>query len=298
MRLIGETNIDFLSKRKFTFLLSGLVITVGIISLFIRGEANLGIDFTGGSLVQLKFEQRVSTEAVRAHLSEIDLGKSIIQLFDDGRGAIIRASGDVGKEIIDKLDGAFLENRFEVKRREMVGPTMGKDLRRNAILALLFALIGILIYISYRFEFRFAVAAIIALFHDVLITVGLLSLTGRELSMPVFAALLTIVGYSLNDTIVVFDRIRENIKFMTRDDYQTIINFSINQTLSRTILTSFTTFIVVLLLYLLGGVVIQDFAFALVVGVIVGTYSSIFVASPILIEWQLNKARTYGAKRT
>lgn len=289
MKLIGKTNIDFLSKRKLAFLFSGLVITIGVISLFIRGEANLGIDFTGGSLVQLKFEQRVSTEVLRAHLSEIDLGKSIIQLFDDGRGTIIRASGDVGKEIIDKLGGVFLENRFEVERREMVGPTMGKDLRRNAILALLFALVSILIYISCRFEFKFAVASIIALFHDVLITVGLFSLTGRELSMPVFAALLTIVGYSLNDTIVVFDRIRENIKFMPRENYQTIINSSINQTLSRTLLTSLTTFIVVLLLYLLGGIVIRDFAFALIVGIIVGTYSSIFVASPILVEWQSKK---------
>ena len=286
MRLIGKTNIDFLAKGRLAFCFSGLVIVVGLISLLFRGEANLGIDFTGGSLVQLKFEQPLSTEEIRAPLSEIGLGKSIIQLFDEDRGVIIRASGDVGKEVVDKLGDAFLENRFEVERREMVGPAMGKDLRRSAILALFFALIGILIYISYRFEFRFAVAAIIALLHDVLITVGLFSLTGRELSMPVVAALLTIVGYSLNDTIVIFDRIRENVKQMSREKYQTIVNSSINQTLSRTLLTSLTTLIAVVSLYLLGGEVIRDFAFALIIGVIVGTYSSIFVASPILIEWQ------------
>ena len=298
MRLIGKTNIDFLARRRLAFLFSGLIIAVGLISLFIRGEANLGIDFTGGSLVQLKFEQPVSTEQVRAHLSEINLGKSIIQLFDEGQGVIIRASGDVGKKIVGQLGDAFLGNQFTVERTEMVGPAMGRDLRRSAIWAFFFALIGILIYISYRFEFKFAVAAIIALFHDVLITVGLFSLTGRELSMPVVAALLTIVGYSLNDTIVVFDRIRENIKLTPQGDYQTIVNVSINQTLSRTVLTSLTTFAVVLSLYILGGVVIRDFAFALIVGVIVGTYSSIFVASPVLIEWQLNKDRTYRAKRT
>ena len=289
MKLIGKTHIDFLTKRRLAFCFSGLFIAAGLLSLFVRGEANLGIDFVGGSLVQLEFEQGVSTERLRASLAEIGREKSIIQLFDEDRGVIIRASGDVGKEVIDKLSQTFSENQFIVKRTEMVGPAMGKDLRRSAIWALLLALGGILVYISYRFEFRFAVASIIALFHDVLITVGLFSLTGRELSMPVMAALLTIIGYSLNDTIVIFDRIRENIKLNPQEDYQAVINDSINQTLSRTLLTSLTTLIAVVSFYLLGGEVIRDFAFALIVGVIVGTYSSIFIASPVLIEWQLKQ---------
>ena len=190
-----------------------------------------------------------------------------------------------------KLKEKFGENQLEVVRIEKVGPAVGKDLRSKAIKTLLIAMIFMVIYISIRFEFRFAIAAIIALMHDILISLGLIAFFHKEISVPVIAALLTIVGYSINDTIVVFDRIREDRKLMRKATYKEIINTSINQTLSRTLLTSITTLAVVLALYLLGGEVINDFAFVMMVGIIVGTYSSIFIASPILIDWPTKRAR-------
>jgi len=187
--------------------------------------------------------------------------------------------------VINTFRADFTGNPFEVTRVEKVGPAIGKDLREKALLALLYAMIGICIYISLRFEFKFAIAAIIALFHDVLVAVAALALTGREISIPVIAALLTVVGYSINDTIVIFDRIREDLKIMRKSSYKDILNRSVNQTLSRTLLTSLTTLFVVLSLFLFGGEVINDFSFVLLVGVVVGTYSSIFVAGSILADW-------------
>ena len=202
---------------------------------------------------------------------------------------MIRTYADTSDRIIDKFRADFPQNAFEILRMEKVGPAVGKDLTTKAIKALFFAIIGICIYVSLRFKFRFAIAAIIALFHDVLIAAGALALTGREFSVPVIAALLTVVGYSINDTIVVFDRIREDLRLMRKSDYQEIINTSINQTLSRTLLTSLTTLLVVFALFFLGGAVIKDFAFVLLIGVIVGTYSSVFVASPLLVDWHKKK---------
>jgi preprotein translocase subunit SecF len=198
------------------------------------------------------------------------------------------ASGVEGLEggIIKALEPIFGEGSIDLRRTEVVGPQVGAALRKQATLAIVYALVGILFYITIRFEFRFAVAAIVALVHDVMITMGAFAVTQKELSLPVIAAFLTIVGYSLNDTIVVFDRIRENLKAYRREGYEEVVNRSINETLSRTLLTSLTTMIVVLALFFLGGEVIHDFAFALLVGVVVGTYSSIFVASPVLIFWQ------------
>jgi preprotein translocase subunit SecF len=189
-------------------------------------------------------------------------------------------------QINDALAKRFEGKTFEIRRTEMVGPKVGKDLRKKGINAIIFALIGILIYVSWRFKFRFAVGAVVALAHDVLITIGVFSLTNKEFSLPVLAALLTIVGYSLNDTIVVYDRIRENMGRMRREVFEKTVNISINETLSRTILTSGTTLIVVIVLFLMGGGVIHDFTFALLIGIIVGTYSSIFVASPLVVIWE------------
>ncbi len=251
-----------------------------------RGRENLGIDFAGGTLQELRFEKPVSVDKVRGVLKEINLGDSPIQQYKDKRDILIRTSAGTTDRIIDKFRTALPENSFEILRVETVGPAVGRDLTGKAIKALVFALIGICIYISFRFEFRFAIAAIVALFHDILIAAGALSLTGREFSVPVIAALLTVVGYSINDTIVVFDRIREDLRLMRQAKYQEIINVSINQTLSRTLLTSLTTLLVVSALFFLGGTVINDFAFVLLVGVIVGTYSSIFVACPILVDWR------------
>jgi preprotein translocase subunit SecF len=285
------TNIDFLGKRKRAFLVSGTLILIGLAMAGLWG-LNYGIDFAGGTLVELKMPRAVDVQDVRRSLKGIGLGDSVIQHYGSKDEVLIRmmqpAKGIEGPEgrIIDALEKDFGKGSIELRRTEVVGPQVGEALRKQATLAIAYALIGILIYITIRFEFRFAVAAIVALVHDVLITLGAFALTQKELSLPVVAAFLTIVGYSLNDTIVVFDRIRENLKAFRREAYEEVINRSINETLSRTLLTSLTTLIVVLALFFLGGEVIHDFAFALMVGVVVGTYSSVFVASPVLIFWQ------------
>ena len=286
-----DTHIDFIGKKKFAFILSISVIILGLAIFGWRGKENFGIDFTGGLLQQLEFEKEIQTEDIRKALQTVGLQNSPIQqLTDNKKVFIIKTAFDTKDQVIN----AITENiplSFEVLREEMVGPAVGKDLSKQGLLAILFSLIGILIYISWRFEFKFALGAVVALFHDVLITVGVLSLTGREITLPVLAALLTIVGYSLNDTIVVFDRIREFIKEFRRDSLPEIINKSINKTLSRTILTSVTTLFVVAFLYLFGGEVIHDFAFALLIGILVGTYSSIFIASPVLLFWEKTKPK-------
>jgi len=285
LQFVKQPKINFLGKRRIAYLISLVLIVSGMVVFASRGGKNFGIDFTGGALQQFKFTEAVNIEDVRAPLGEMGLGDALVQQFGGDKEFIIRTDKDVSDMLIAKFKEVFGEDSHELVRVEKVGPAIGKDLRGKALMALFWAMVGICIYISIRFEFRFAIAAIVALLHDVLISVGVLSITGRELSLPVIAALLTIVGYSINDTIVIFDRIREDRHIMRKADYKTIINTSINQTLSRTILTSLTTLLVVMALYLLGGEVINDFAFVLMVGVMAGTYSSIFVASPILIDW-------------
>lgn len=291
LRLIGETNINFIDRRKIAYLVSVIVIATGLFAFIRKGEENFGIDFTGGSLQQFRFQSPVVADQVRGALKDIGLGDAQIQHFGAGNEIIIRTGLDTHQEINQKFQEVFKDNKFELLRIERVGPAVGHDLRGKALMALFYAMLGICLYIAFRFEFKFAICAIIALLHDVLVTIGFFSLTGREISLPVIAALLTVVGYSLNDTIVVFDRIREDSKLMRKADYKTVVNTSINQTLSRTILTSLTTLLVVMALYFFGGEVINDFAFALLVGVLVGTYSSIFVASPILIDWHKGRRR-------
>ena len=289
MRFFGKTKMDFVGRRRKAFLLSALVIGAGLVSLLLKGGPDLSIDFEGGVLVQLRFEQPVTTESLRAALDKAGYGKSEIQTFATGNEVLVRAAHVEGEDVAEAIKASITEsmpdNRFEVRREEVVGPKIGQELGKRAILAIVFALCAILVYVGWRFEFRFAVAAVAALFHDVLVTLGLFSLTGREISLAVIAAFLTIVGYSLNDTIVVFDRIREDLRKYHREKYDGVINASINETLGRTIMTSLTTLIVVLFLFFMGGEVLRDFSFALLVGVLVGTYSSIFVASPILVEW-------------
>ncbi len=285
------TTFDFIGRRWIAISASAVLIVIGLLTAGIRG-INYGIDFAGGTLVELRMPRDVNIEDVRRELRGIGMGDSTIQHYGSKDEILIRMMRSPKRveglqgEIIKALEVVYGQGNIELRRTEVVGPQVGAALRKQAALAMAYALIGILIYITIRFEFRFAVAAILALVHDVLITLGAFAVTNKELSLPVIAAFLTIVGYSLNDTIVVFDRIRENLKLFRRESYEAVFNRSINETLSRTILTSMTTMLVVLALFFLGGEVIHDFAFALLVGIVVGTYSSIFVASPILVFWQ------------
>ena len=298
MEFLVGTHINFLGHRRGAFILSVAVIVIGLISLVVQGGPTLGIDFEGGILLQVQFERPIAAENIRATLADMGLGDAEIQHFGSGREAIIRTRGEGGKDltgaILEALNEANPDNQADVRRQELVGPKVGGELRKKASLAILYALFGILIYISLRFEFKFAVGAVAALVHDVLITLGMFSLTGRELSLPVMAAFLTVVGYSLNDTIVIYDRIREDRRKLYGKSFVEIVNTSLNESLSRTIVTSLTTLLVVLCLFLIGGEVIRDFAFALMVGVIVGTYSSLYVASPLVVEWDI---RTEARRR-
>lgn len=293
MQLIKpDINIDFIGRRKLAVVLSLAMILVGVVSLIAKGGPNYGIDFAGGMLVQVKFEQDTTAPAIREALSSVELGAVGIQQFGDAANEFLIRTQTTSDELtslanqIDRvLEQTYGADMVEIRRAEMVGPQVGKELRQKGLLAILYAMVGILIYITWRFEFRFAVGSIIALVHDVIITLGLFSIFGKEIDLPIIAAFLAIIGYSLNDTIIVYDRIRENMAKNTRESLATVINASINQTLSRTILTSGTTLLVVMALFIFGGGVIHNFAFALLIGILVGTYSSIFVASPILVFW-------------
>jgi len=290
LQFVKNLKINFIGIRKITYIISVIFIAFGLFKFISRGELNYGIDFTGGVLQQYKFERAISLDEIRASLRKIGTGYAPRQQFSDKREILIRTQEDNSQEIMSEFKSTFKDNRFDIMRIEKVGPSVGKDLRGKAVKTVIFAMIGICLYVSFRFEFRFAVAAIVALLHDVGISLGAIALTQRELSIPVVAALLTIIGYSINDTIVVFDRIREDRKLMRKATYKEIINTSINQTFSRTLLTSLTTLMVVLSLYFLGGDVIKDFAFVMMIGVLSGTYSSIFIASPILIDWPSKRA--------
>jgi preprotein translocase subunit SecF len=293
MQLIKpDININFVGRRKLAVIVSVVIILIGLASLIVKGGPDYGIDFAGGTLVQVKFETATTPADIKQALTELNLGSLVVQTFgDDANEFLIRAQATsdelkgLGNQVGKALDGVYGDGKSEIRRVEMVGPQVGKDLREKGFKAILFAMIAILIYVTLRFEFRFAVGAILALVHDVLITLGVFSVFGREIDLPVIAAFLAIIGYSLNDTIIVYDRIRENMGKYAKDGFGTVINRSINETLSRTILTSGTTLLVVLSLFIFGGGVIHNFALALLVGVVVGTYSSIFVASPLLIFW-------------
>lgn len=343
-------NIDFIGKRKIAFVLSLAMIIVTIFLLIWRGGPNLGVDFSGGILIQVKLETKRTPSEIRDALASLQLQDSIIQEFgEEGqfeylvrvRSLDIQLSGLSDK--VKKTLASQLGEEVEIRRVEMVGPKVGQDLRQKALFAIFYAILFIAIYISGRFELKwlmsivmalslafvvwiastfgvsvtwlilislvvtlglcwalklkYAMGAVIALIHDVTITIGAFALTNREISLAIIAAFLTIVGYSLNDTIVVFDRIRENLRRFRRRGFEEVINASINETLSRTILTSTTTLIVVIALFILGGGVIHDFAFAILVGIVVGTYSSIFVASPILLIWESQVARKVKGRK-
>ncbi len=369
MRIFGDTNIDFIRLRKIAFVISGIAIGAGLISLGVKGGPKLGLDFTGGIEINLKFEKPPSIAGVRSGLSKIGLegvtiqqyGKkgentvlirySIEEISQELASNILEYREEKGKfidmdelkqipdielvgyenltavftlepsspdkidlnevnqtvlasviqniyhqKIADKIEKAVKKefgekNPFEVRSINLIGPKVSEELARSAILAVLLSLIGMLAYIAWRFEFRFAIGAVVALMHDVLITVGVLSLFNYELTLPTVAALLTIVGYSINDTIVIYARIKENMKTFRRKKgtFKDILNRGINQSLSRTTITSLTTFLVVMILFLFGGASLHGFTFAILVGIITGTYSSIFIATPVIYFWRKGK---------
>lgn len=332
-------NIDFVGKRYIAICCSIVLILAGIVSLIVHNGPKFGIDFVGGTVVQIKFVTPVSIDAIKSGLTDVGLKGSAVQQFgaDSSNEYLIRTNKAVvtGETFSDQIKSAVAKTTgadVEIRRIEMVGPQVGKDLREKALFALFYALLFITIYISGRFELKwilsgvmagaligavyvfsllnvsipmlilvalfvalilfwqlslkYAMGAIVAILHDIMITIGMFSFLDIEFTLPIIAALLTIVGYSLNDTIIVFDRIRENLKRYKGQTLEYIINRSINETLSRTILTSFTTLSVLACLFFLGGDIIHDFAFALIVGIIVGTYSSIYIASPILLMFE------------
>jgi preprotein translocase subunit SecF len=305
LQVFVGTRYDFIGRRRWAYVISAAALALSLAHIAWQGGLRYGIDFSGGTLVQVRFERPTSVDAVRAALGRVQAGESVIQEFGDTREYLIRvpAGGGSLDEVSRRVDGGLRQAGlpgFEVRRLEFVGPQVGKDLQWDALQAVFWGMVGILIYTAIRFDFKGGVAAIIALVHDVVVSVGALSLTGREMSLPVLAALLTIVGYSINDTIVTFDRIRENRGRGLRkgETLAQVVNEAINQTLSRTVLTSLTVFLVVVVLYLFGGEVLRDFAFVLLVGVVTGTYSSIFVAAPIVADWESwAQARQHGGKK-
>ena len=302
MRIVKDTNIDFMSRTFIASCISALLILVGAVSLITNGGPKLSIDFKGGTLVAVNFTEPVDINKIRSSLSSVsidgqnfDFSKEEIKHFGDESNVAIRIASMENEpplfanRVSESLASVYpdllpQEKSDFILSVDKVGPKVGAELSSDAVLAILYALGFILIYISIRFEFKYAIGAIAALTHDVLITLGVFSILGYEISLAVIAAFLTIVGYSLNDTIVIFDRVRENVKSSKGSSMESVINQSINDSLSRTIVTSLTTFLVVLILFLVGGEVIHTFSFAMIVGVVIGTYSSIFVASPIVIR--------------
>jgi len=289
MKLIKETHIQFLKYSKTAITFSGIFLLLSIISIFFVRGLNKGIDFTGGTLMQIQFEQEVSTAQIRSAMATEGLANSIIQKSTGLNEYMIRVSnqgsGDNMPEVVGRALSTLDNNPYEIRRTDLVGPKIGQELRNATILAIISALFVIGVYISIRFQFRFAVGAVVALIHDVLFTLGVFSMFQLEISMTTVAAFLTIVGYSLNDTIVIFDRVRENMKTKRNETIETIMNISINETLSRTIITSLTTLIVVIVLAFAFGEV-RIFAIAMIIGVVAGTYSTIYIAGPTVIAWQ------------
>ena len=293
MRFLNKTNIDFISKQKIAGFLSITLIVAGIASLIIKGGPLLSIDFTGGTVAQVKFEKPVELGQLRETLSDYGFeGAEIVEFGSPDEILIKTQFSGSSSEISEKLTLA-LGNSFTLRRVESVGPKIGKELQTDALKAIGLALLLILIYITFRFDRYYALGSVMALIHDVLITLGVFSLLDYEINLSIIAAFLTIVGYSLNDTIVVFDRIRENIPKFMKKTLNDVVNISLNETLNRTVITSLTTMMVVVILFLWGGKVINLFAFALIIGVFVGTYSSLFVASPVMVYFEKRSAGPY-----
>ena len=290
MEFIGKTHIDFMGKKKISFLISGIISIIGIIGIIqiALGTANLGIDFSGGTAVQLKFTQQVSMDKAREALAKHGLKDANLQEIKEGNKLLVKVGktstpqGNAAEAIQEAFRKELTGNQFVVESSTEIGPAIGEKLRKDTLVAVVISLVGIMIYIAWRFDFKFGIGALVATLHDVLAIFAVFFVLNKEVNLLLITAVLTIAGYSLTDTVVVFDRIRENLHKNTKDSLFTIFNYSINEVLSRTIITSITTFLASISLLLFGGEVIHDFALALVVGILVATYSSIFVASPIV----------------
>lgn len=302
MRFFKKTNIDFLKPRRSMYLLSALVIAAGIVSLFVKG-IDYGIDFRGGTEIVLQFENPLEISQLRTALGTTGMSQSEIKTFGSENNILIRTTEQgegmiVGDRIKNAIQGAFPDSKFIVLKEDKIGPKIGEELRRDAMYAIIAALVVILGYIAIRFKFIYGVGAVAALFHDVLVTLSVMSLLdgvfphlNLEITQEVVAAFLTLVGVSVNDTVVIFDRIRENLKIYRTMSLGEVINRSVNDTLNRTIITNGTIFVVLLILLLGGGEVTRAFSFALVVGTIAGTYSTIYIASAIVLDWSLRKKK-------
>jgi len=299
LHLISAKNINFLGKGAIACLCSLALIIAGAVAFYLRGEKNFGVDFRGGDLVTLSAPQRVDVGKVRDALKPVGLEDVSIQQSPQGNKSYITIRGPLNTS--DKIESQVLKTMpnvgFKVQGSERVGALVGGELARSSFIALALGILGILVYVTFRFELSFAVGAIVALLHDVIITVGVFALLGRELTLTMVGAVLTIAGYSINDTIVVYDRIREGLASGRKGSIEQIMNDSVNQTLSRTILTSSTTFVPILCLFLVGGAVLKDFSLAILIGIAVGTYSSIFIASPIALWWTRARGGTGTLRR-
>jgi len=288
-----DTRFDFIGKKKFTLWISTFAILLSFGSILFHGGLRYGVDFGGGILIQTKFSKPVSISEVRRALEETGSKEAMVQAFGSENEFLIRierSSSDldeVSKKIQASLQDQFKGKDLEIRRAEVVGPKVGKDLKTKAIWAVGLSFLAILIYVAFRFhEFSYGLGGVVALFHDVVVTYGAVSIFNIEYSLNVLAVILTIIGFSINDTIVIFDRVRENIKKMRKDKLETVMNVSINETLGRTILTTGTVMMVVLILFFLGGPVIHDFTTAMIVGLITGTYSTVYIASPVVLFWE------------
>jgi preprotein translocase subunit SecF len=304
VEILGKTNFDFIGKRYIAYAISVLLLILGLAALvqIWRGQANMGIDFAGGASVQVKFQRPVELGAVREALSKNAIRDSEPQQFADGRSVMIRLKrtgevSGVAERVQAALQKELTDNPLTLEGFAEVGPAIGKELQQKALLAIAVSLAGIVLYIAWRFEFRFGVAATIATFHDVLAVLGMIFILNKEITLLIVTALLTIAGYSLTDTVVVYDRIRENLRARRRERLSDVMNASINQVLSRTAMTSLTTLLGAMALILLGGEVLHDFGISLAFGIVIGTYSSWFVASPIIYEWRIRVEAARRARR-
>jgi preprotein translocase subunit SecF len=299
-----DTRFDFIGKKKFTLWISTIAILISFGSIFVHGGLRYGVDFSGGLVAEIKFSKPVDVSELRSATEAIGLKDAVVQKFGGENEFLIRvekSSSDLeamSKSIQTSLQEQFKSTPLEIRRVEVVGPKVGKDLKTKAIWAVGLAFVAILIYVAFRFhEFAYGLGGIVALFHDVVVTFGAISVFNIEFSLNVLAVILTIIGFSINDTIVIFDRVRENIKKMRKEDLVTIFNVSINETLGRTILTTGTVMLVVLILFFFAGEVIHDFTIALIVGLITGTYSTVYIASPVVLLWEQNISKGKGRSR-